>query len=137
MVLQNCVQINYLFLLNKKNFSSYLKPIINNNYLFLITKKNLLVSVDLRDNKILYSYNIDQQIAEFLKIKKETVSLKSLMLVNNNLFVFLNNSYVLNFNIKGKLQEIKKLNSEVNSQPIFINGSLMYLDKQNRLTIVN
>ena len=59
------------------------------------------------------------------------------MLVNNNLFVFLNNSYVLNFNIKGKLQEIKKLNSEVNSQPIFINGSLMYLDKKNRLTIVN
>ena len=124
-------------ILNKKNFSSYLKPIINNNYLFLITKKNLLVSVDLRNNKILYSYNIDQQIAEFLKIKKETVSLKSLMLVNNNLFVFLNNSYILNFNIKGKLQEIKKLNSEVNSQPIFIDGSLIYLDQKNRLTIVN
>ena len=59
------------------------------------------------------------------------------MLVNNNLFVFLNNSYVLNFNIKGKLQEIKKLNSKVNSQPIFIDGSLMFLDQKNRLTIVN
>ena len=59
------------------------------------------------------------------------------MLVNNNLFVFLNNSYVLNFNIKGKLQEIKKLNSEVNSQPIFIDAVLMYLDQKNRLTIVN
>ncbi len=124
-------------IINKKNFSSYLKPIINNDYLFLITKKNLLISIDLRDNKILYSYNIEKQIAEFLKIKKGKISLKSLMIVNNRLLIFLNNSYVLNFNIKGRLEEIKKLNSEIGSQPIFINGLLIYLDKKNRLNILN
>ena len=59
------------------------------------------------------------------------------MLVNNYLLIFLNNSYILNFNIKGKLEEIKKLNSAIGSQPIFINGLLMYIDKRNRLTVLN
>ena len=123
--------------ISKLNFSSIVRPLINNNYLFLINRNNFIIAFDLINNKILYAYSIDEQIADSLKIKKQKVSLKNFMLVNNDFLFFLNNSYILYFNIKGKLKEIKKLNSKISSEPIFVNSTLLYLDKKNRLRVLN
>ena len=60
-------------ILHKKNFSSQVKPIILDDYLFLITKKNYLISVNLNNGKIIFSYNIDDKIAKFLNTKKKKV----------------------------------------------------------------
>ena len=60
----------------KKNFISILKPIIINNYLFLITKNNFLIAMDLNSGKIIYSYDTNQQIADFLNIKKRKQNTK-------------------------------------------------------------
>ena len=124
-------------ILFKKNFSPKFRPLINKNYLFLITKNNLLISLNLIDGKIIYSYNIDDQISKYLNITKKKVSLKSLILVNNDLIVLLNNSYLLNFDVRGKLKKINKLKSRINTEPIFIDKSFLYLDNKNRLTILN
>ena len=124
-------------ILYKNNFSTYIRPIINNDYLFLISKNNFLISLNLSNLKILYSYNIDEQIADFLDIKKKKVKLKSFLIANNEILILLSNSYILNFDIKGKLKKIKKLNSKVSSQPIFIEKSLLYLDNKNKLIILN
>ena len=43
---------------------------------FFVSKNNLLISIDLRTGKILYSYNINQQIAEFLDIEKKELNIK-------------------------------------------------------------
>ena len=56
---------------NKFNFSSLVRPIINNQYAFFITKNDLLIAVDLKNKKILYSYNINNKIADFLNLKKK------------------------------------------------------------------
>lgn len=124
-------------ILYKKNFSSTINPIVNNEYLFLITKNNFLISMNLKNGKILYSYNIDQKIADFLNIKKKKVKFKRLMLANDSLFMFLNNSYLLNFDIRGGLKEIHKNDSSYNSQPILVNNSLLFLDTKNRLRSFN
>ena len=63
-------------ILFKKNFSSKIKPIISNDYLFLITKNNLLISMDMNDGSIIYSYDINKKIADFLEIKKKSVEFK-------------------------------------------------------------
>ena len=57
--------------------------------------------------------------------------------MNDKIFIFLNNSFVLNFDIICNLDNIKKLPTKINSNPIIINGSIIYLDKKNRLSIVN
>ena len=57
--------------------------------------------------------------------------------MNNNILILLSNSYLLNFNIKGDLKEIKKVKSSIKSQPIFIEGSALFLDYKNRLIILN
>ena len=125
-------------ILHKKNFSSQVKPIILENYLFLITKNNYLVSVDLKNGKIIYSYNIDDKIAKFLNTKKKRgLEFKKITVVNNKIFIFLKNSFILKFDLYGNLEDLKKLPSKINSQPIFIDRSILYLDKNRRLSIID
>ena len=45
----------------KKNFTTKIKPLIHNNYLFVITDNNYLISLDLQNGKILYSFNLDKK----------------------------------------------------------------------------
>jgi len=125
------------FIVNKFTFAPLIKPIINKTNAFLITENNYLISIDLSTNKILYSSNINQEIANFLNINKKTAEIQSFMLLSNKITIFLKNSFVLNFNSSGKLQSVKKLPSKLNSIPIIINKLLYFLDKKNRLVILS
>ena len=56
--------------------------------------------------------DIYKEIAEYFKIKKEIVEFKHLMLVNNELHLFLENSYVLKFRLNGSLKNVTKIPSK-------------------------
>ena len=121
----------------KKNFSSKFKPIIINNYLFTITNNNLLIAMNIDNGKIIYSLNINQEIANFTGTKKKEVQFKNFFFLNNKLMIFLKNSYAVYFKTDGTVIDIFKLPSKLNTNPIIINKSLLYLDPKNRLSIVN
>ena len=136
---------SYFYLVNSLNGSiiyklpivSLIKPVASGDKLFLITSNNLLVCLDLITGKIVYSVNISEEIGKFLQTKNKPINIKTLSLVNNNLYVFLNNSYLVKFNIIGSINKIDKLPENLNSLPIFINESLIYLNKKNKLIIVD
>ena len=71
-----------------KNFSSAIKPLMIDNYLFLISKNNLLISLNLIDGKIIYSYDINDLIAKYYNVKKRKVAIQSLMILNDKIFFF-------------------------------------------------
>ena len=122
----------------KKNFSSKLKPLIYKDHLFSITKNNLLIATDLNSGEIVYSYNINKKIADFLNLKKhKTVDFKNFMIINNKIFIFLRNSYVLKFKITGDIEEIVKLPSKFNTHPIIVDKSLLIVDLKNRVTVID
>tara|TARA_X000001036_G_scaffold118126_1_gene111593 strand:- start:483 stop:1805 length:1323 start_codon:yes stop_codon:yes gene_type:complete len=135
----------YLYILNSKTGStlfkipitSFLKPIISEKNLFLITKDNLLVCINLDIGEIIYSIDISENIANFLDTKKKSINIKSLAIVNNDLFIFLSNSYLVKFTSYGKIKNIHKLSSKLRSFPAFINDSIVYLDDKNKLIIIN
>ncbi len=124
-------------LINKIAINSIVKPLISGKHLFLITKENLLVSIDLNSGSIIYSLNIGSQIANFLKTKKKSIDVKTIFIANNELHLFLKNSYLVRFTSKGNVTDIKKFPSKLNSFPIFINDSILYLDNKNRLIILD
>ena len=124
-------------ILYKFNFSSKIKPIIHNNLLHIITLNNLLVTIDLKNGEPIYSYNINKKIADHLKIRMKNAEIKNLFILNNRLFIFLKNSYLLNFNINGKLENINKLPSKINSSPIIIDDSILFLDTKKKITIID
>ena len=121
----------------KKNFSSSVKPLIIDNFLFLITENNLLVAINLNDGKIIYSLDINTEIAKFLNIKKKKTNVKNIIMLNDKIFVFLNNSYFLKFNVRGNLEKIDKLPLKLNSHPMIINGSMIYLNDKNRISVID
>lgn len=121
----------------KQNFSSVVKPIITEKYLFLITKKNLLIAIDLENYQIIYSYDLNEKIAKYLNVKKKSAEFKSLMMANNYLYIFLKNSYFLKLNLYGEIQNVKKLSSKFKTYPIFVDNSLMFLNKKNRLIVLD
>ena len=121
----------------KWNFSSLIRPIINNQYIFFVTRNNLLIAIDMRKNEIIYSFNINKKIADFLDTEKKNLAFLSLRIVENHVVVFLRNSYVLDFEIDGKLDKIYKLPSKIKTEPFYIDSSLLFLNKKKQLIILN
>ena len=136
---------NYLYVINstngsilyKKNFTTKIKPLIHNNYLFVITDNNYLISLDLQNGKILYSFNLDQKISEFLNLKKKNAIYRDLMIADDKLLIFLENSYIIKLELNGKIEFIDRLPTKLYSSPIFSNGLLLFLDSKNKLSVVN
>ena len=123
--------------LSKAPISTNIKPILTGKGLFLITKNNLLIFKDLENHKIVYSIDLDQKIAQFLNTKKSSIRIKNFYLVNSQLFIFLENSYLIKLNFKGKIIQINKLPSKLGSLPIFIDNSILYLNKKANLIMLN
>lgn len=123
-------------ILSKKNFSLKLKPIVINNYIFLITNNDLLIAMNLENNKILYSYDLSKKISDFINLKGN-LDVKNFMFINNKLFIFLKEPYIISSSLNGEIEEMIKLSTKVNSSPIFVDKSLLYLDRNNRLLIFN
>ena len=98
------IDSNNGLILDKKNFSTIIQPVIYGEYIFFITDNDLLISIDLNNGKILYAYDINQLIADYLNIKKKKILPHSLMILNNEIFIFLENAYLIKFNINGSLK---------------------------------
>ena len=122
---------------DKNEIVTVIKPLISNNILFIVSKDNLLVCIDLNNGKIIYSIDISLEVANFLNEKKKSIYIQSLSMLNNNLFIFLDNSYYIIFNANGKIQDVKKLPEKLGTFPIFINESIIYLNNKNKLVIVD
>ena len=58
-------------------------------------------------------------------------------MLNNKIFIFLKNSYVIVFELNGNIEKIMKLPFKMNSEPILIQDSLIFLDFNNKISIVN
>lgn len=120
----------------KLNIISEIKPLIVNNYLFLISKNNLIICVDLIDGAIIYSYKLNQMMAEFLKIKEKNLSLKNIIFANNRILILLKNSYYIELNINGNITDVYKFPQKIYSDIIFVNNSILYLNNKNKVIIL-
>jgi len=135
----------YLYVLDSKNGStifkssvnSIIKPIISGKNIFLITRDNLLVCIDIINGNLVYSIDISKEIGEFIKSKNKPITIKTLAIVNNDLYVFLKNSYLVKFSINGAVQDVSKLSAKLSTFPIFINDSIIYISNKNKLIILN
>ena len=79
--------------------------------IFFVTKNNFLIATKFHDGKILYSLDIKNQLSKFLNIKKK-LEINNFFLVNNKIFLFINNKYLALFNIYGQIEEVNKLPSK-------------------------
>ena len=117
--------------------NSQVSPVVNNDYIFTITKNNYLISVQISTGKIIYSYEINQLISNYLKSKKKEINIKLIRLINSQVYVFLDNAFVVKLSLDGVIKDIFKLPKKMDSNPIFIENSLIYLNNKNKIVILN
>ncbi len=129
------VDLNNGSIFKKFNFSVKIKPLIIDNYLFLVTKNNLLISLELKTGEIIFSYNMKSHLSKFLKIDKKQIEYKNLLVLNNSIFVFLKDNYLLQYSINGQFKDFYKLPSRIHSQPILIDNFIIYLGNKNKIFI--
>ena len=58
---------------------------------------------------IIYSYDLAEKVAKFTNSKKRKLEIKNLIFVNNQIFLFLKNSYLLKLDLKSEIQDIIRL----------------------------
>ena len=124
-------------ILHKYNVISQIKPLMIDGNLFLISKNNLLICINILSGEIIYSYKINQKIADYLKIKKQNILVDEIFLANNNILILLKNSFVVEFEIKGNLKKIFRLPKKVNSNLIFVENSIIFLNNRKKLVVLN
>ena len=93
--------------------------------------------MELESGKIIYSYDISQKVANFIDSKKKKLEIKNFMMINDSIYLFLKNSHVIQFNVNREISKIVKLPSNLESYPIFVKNYLLYLDKKNKLFVIN
>ena len=131
------MDVNNGRIIKKINFSSLVKPLIVGNYLFAISKNDLLISIELSKGELIYSLDLNKKISEFLNTKKKKAQFKSILMANDRILVFLQNSYVLDFTVDGNLKKISKLPSKLKSQPMIVNEKMIYFDFKNKVSVIN
>lgn len=122
-------------ILKKYNFAVKIKPLIIDGYFFLITKNNLLICVGLKNGEIVYSYRIKDDLSKFLNIEKKKVEYRNMFILNNNIFLFLKESYFIKYDIKGRFKDFRKLPSKIQSLPIVIDNFILYLNNKNKIFV--
>ena len=59
------------------------------------------------------------------------------MILNNKIVIFLKNSFILFLDINGNFKQIRKLPTKIYTSPVIVNKNIIYLDKKNKLSIIN
>ena len=123
-------------IISKFNIISKTKPLIIGNNLFLLSSNNLFISIDLETSEIIYSFKINKKMAEFLNIKEKLAIFEDIIVANNKILILLKNSYLAEFELTGELKNIFKLPTKIDSNLIFINNSILYLNHNNQLIVL-
>ena len=72
-----------------------------------------------------------------MKTKKKEIDIKLITLINSQLFVFLDNAFVVKLSLEGVIKDIFKLPKKINSNLIFIENTLIYINNKNKIVILN
>ena len=91
----------------------------------------------MKNESIIYSHPINKKISEFLKIKEKKAQFKSIMVSNNKILILLYNSYILQLEFDGKIQNVFKLPTKAFSDLIFIDETILFINRKNKLVILN
>ena len=70
-------------------------------------------------------------------MKKKSAEFQSMMIANNYLYIFLKNSFYLKLNFYGEIQSVQKLSSKFKTYPIFVDNSLMFINNNNKLIVID
>ena len=134
----NTIQ-NHNILSGQKKWVQYIssktKILTTNENIFLINEANLLICIDIKSGKIVWSQNIFNDLNK--KIKKKIGKITNILAVENKIMLFSDKGFLLSCNYQnGKLVSSFHISKNgINSDPIFVNRSMYLVNKKSQLLI--
>ena len=71
-----------------------------------------------------------------MNIKEKEALFKSIMIANDKILILLKNSFIIQLSFVGEIEKIFELPIKINSNLIFINNSILYLSRSNKIVIL-
>ncbi len=121
----------------KKNFGSNITPLLFKDHLFLVNANDLFIAFSLKEKKVIYSFDLKKKFRSNSKLRKISSKIKNLKIVNNSIYFFLEDHYIVKINFNSEIEEVFNIKSNLNSNPIFIDKSLLFINNKNKLIILN
>ena len=114
------------------------KPIITSGHTYVISKNNLLICIDNKNGEVVWSKNIFRSIEE-KKINNKFGAIIDFKIVNGEINIYSKNGYLLSSNSNnGNLDYLSKISKKgINSEVIFLNNNMFFLDNDNKLLKFN
>ena len=114
------------------------KPIITADYTYVILENDLLICLDNISGDVAWSKNIIKNIKN-KKIKINFNKIIDFKIVNSEINIYSKTGYLLSFNLSnGKLNHQSRISkSGINSEIVFLNGNMFFIDRKNRLLKFN
>ena len=112
-------------------------PAIVDDYIFVINDKNILISIEISSGRIIYAYKINEIITNNSNLKNKNINIKLLRFINNNIFIFLDNSHIVKLGPDAIFKEIYKLPKKIQYNPIFLQKLMLYISHNNKLIVLN
>ena len=118
--------------------SPILKPVLTNNYTYMLSKNDLIICIENKTGKVLWSKNIYRSIKNN-KSGNKIIKFTDMKIVNNEIYFFTENGYLLSFDYKnGNLNYIKKISKHgISSEIVFLKNNMFLIDKNNKLLKFN
>ena len=126
----------------QKPVSSSSKPVISNELIYIISKKELLICIETKSGNIIWSKNIKniknvKKIPKNIKKISKIDQIEEIYIINNKLYLFSKNGFMVNVNHKnGSVISVDKI-TKLKSKPIFVGGSLYFINSKNKLIRFN
>jgi len=134
--------LSYDILTSSKNWAlpaiSIFKPIVTSNYIYVILKNDLLICLDNKNGKVVWSKNIFTNIKN-KKIKDKFDAVIDFKIVNSKINIYSKYGYLLTFNpSNGNLNYLGRISKKgINSEIVFLNNNMLFIDMSNRLLNFN
>jgi outer membrane protein assembly factor BamB len=114
------------------------KPIITLDYTYVILKNNLLICLDNTSGKVIWSKNIFKNTINKKGINKFSL-IADFKIVNNEINIYSKNGYLLSFNLNdGNLNYFSRISKNgINSEIIFLDSNMLFVDSDNKLLKFN
>jgi outer membrane protein assembly factor BamB len=114
------------------------KPIITSNFTYAILKNNLLICLNNKSGKIIWSKNIFNKV-KYKKIPNKFGIIKDFKIVNGKINIYFENGYLLTFSPRdGKYSSLTRISKKgINSKIIFLDDKMLFIDNSNKLLKFN
>ncbi len=120
----------------QKNYNIEVDPVVSSKLILILTKENYLAFLSKETGEVVWSSNLNNMRKKYSDKKSKNENISSMKLMNDNLFLFSENSELIEVSLKDrKIKNIFNLKYDFKSEIIVIKNHLYFVYKKKLIKL--